>query len=534
MHSYGSFIAGQEQEGDRWTYCVRASSWIEDPRVAFDLKRSLELGKQEPDGDRCVVGRCAVATDVQLTEAIEAAHNAKDEWSCVPIDVKRQIALDTHDELLARADDLVDILITEGHPRKLAQWEISGVLRGGDPQTLEWLFSRFTEEMELDGRRLIIRRRPDGVVCVNPPQNAAGSNAAMGALAVFAGNTIVVKVPRSTPLSVMFFFRDVLQPVLDRHGAPAGVVNLVCSDSQRIIRSWLTNPKIDDIIYFGSSETGIKFGIDCVAQGKKPILELSGNDAVVVWKDADLDGAAAAMTECFFGSSQICMVPKRGIVHPEVADEFLETLLARTRDLKPGFPEDPDVVLSPVLKADGYFDYLSEAREAGAEILCGGKRINVDGAPASTGLFLEPSIVRVDGLEFAHSLSCVREETFFPLLPIVIPQQRPDDEMLSDVTTFLNGNKYGLRNSLWSSSDQVSARFVQDVTNGGMLKVNDSHIGFVSYLATHGGTGLTGGPFGEMNFAMLRTSHLQGVSMVTGDIAVSPLAPELSGARQSR
>jgi hypothetical protein len=57
---------------------------------------------------------------------------------------------------------------------------------------------------------------------------------------------------------------------------------------------------------------------------------------------------------------------------------------------------------------------------------------------------------------------------------------------------------------------------VTRVHNGGLLKVNDSHIGFVPFLATHGGTGLTGGPFGELNYPLLRTSHLQGISIASG------------------
>jgi hypothetical protein len=63
------------------------------------------------------------------------------------------------------------------------------------------------------------------------------------------------------------------------------------------------------------------------------------------------------------------------------------------------------------------------------------------------------------------------------------------------------------------------------VVNGGLLKINDSHIGFTSYLATHGGTGLTGGPFGELNYAGLRTTHLQGICWGDGD--PRPLEPEV-------
>jgi hypothetical protein len=68
---------------------------------------------------------------------------------------------------------------------------------------------------------------------------------------------------------------------------------------------------------------------------------------------------------------------------------------------------------------------------------------------------------------------------------------------------------------------RVAAAFSQAVRNGGLLKINDSHIGFVSYLATHGGTGRTGGPYGELNYVGLRTTHMQGIVWGTG--AVEPL-----------
>jgi acyl-CoA reductase-like NAD-dependent aldehyde dehydrogenase len=96
------------------------------------------------------------------------------------------------------------------------------------------------------------------------------------------------------------------------------------------------------------------------------------------------------------------------------------------------------------------------------------------------------------------------------------------------VITFLNGNVYGLRNSVWTNDEATIAQFATRVNNGGLLKINDSHIGFTPYLATHGGGGLTGGPFGEANHPMLRTSHLQGISIGTG---VQPRQAVLTSAR---
>jgi acyl-CoA reductase-like NAD-dependent aldehyde dehydrogenase len=265
-------------------------------------------------------------------------------------------------------------------------------------------------------------------------------------------------------------------------------------------------------MFFGDSTVGLKIGADLVANGKKAVLELSGNDGIVDWEDADLDAAAAAMCECFYGSSQICMVPKYAIAHPAIADELIERLLERVAEIRPGFPEEPDVVLSPVLKADRFFDCLAEAREAGAEILCGGDRVDVEGNVSASGFFLDPTAVRVNGLADARQLACVREETFFPLLPIVVPR-RGDARILDRVIDFVNANEYGLRNSLWTADETVIEQVANEVTNAGQLKVNASHIGFAPVLATHGGTGRTGGPYGELHYPILRTSHLQGIAI---------------------
>jgi acyl-CoA reductase-like NAD-dependent aldehyde dehydrogenase len=355
----------------------------------------------------------------------------------------------------------------------------------------------------------------------------------MGALALLAGNTLVVKVPRSTPTGVMFLYREIVQPVLERHGAPPGTLNLISGDTQQVLKQWLASPHVDDVMFFGSSNSGLRFGADCFAAGKKPILELSGNDGFLVWCDAALDRAAEALTECFFGSSQICMVPKYAIVHPEIAEQFIEKFTRLVSDIQPGYPEDPNVVLSPVLKQDQFFDFLSEARDAGCPILAGGERVGVDGAADPTGFFLQPTVIRVDGLTDARRLSCVREETFFPMLPIIVPDTANSD-LLEHALRFMNENAYGLRNSLWSNDERVIETFVGGLSNGGLLKINDSHVGFVPIIATHGGTGRTGGPTGELNYAILRTTHRQGISRMRDPVGDVLERSSIGGAETAR
>ena len=512
MKSYPMLIDGEDDEGLGWSYVLRASALIADPARVFKVKRDLELGNLEPGESREeVVARCAWGDAQHNRRALAAAARASETYRRFSVRQLRAIGADFHGELLARADELVEILIVEGHPRQLAEWEVSGVIRGVDEMTRDWYYAQFEEQFAIDGHDLTLVRKPDGVVCVNPPQNAAASNSAMGALALLAGNTLVVKVPKSTPTGVMFLYREIAAPVLQRHGVPPGALNLISGDTQRVLKDWVSSPHADDVLFFGSSSSGLRFGSECYAAGKKPILELSGNDGFLVWEDADLDAATDALLECFYGSSQICMVPKYAIVHPEVAEEFIRGFTARAAAIKPGYPEDPDVLLSPVLKQDQFFDFLSEAREAGCEILTGGQRVGVDGAPNPMGLFLQPTVIRVDGLADARALSCVREETFFPMLPIIVPSHT-EPSLLEEILRFMNANAYGLRNSVWAIDEHVINTFTTGLSNGGLLKVNDSHIGFVPILATHGGNGRTGGPTGELNYVILRTTHWQGIS----------------------
>ena len=400
MRSYTQYIDGKDVEGDRWTYVVRASAMLRDTDAAFNLKRALELGRPA-ELTEDVVARCSVGSVADSDRALEAARRASRIFRLFPQETRSQIVIEFNETLAARAEEMIEILMVEGHPRRLAQWEVSGMVCATDEAAIRWYETQLYHSFESQGRRLELVRKPDGVVCVNPPQNAAGSNSTLGVFSLLVGNAIVVKAPRSSPLSVMFLFRDILAPILDKYGAPPGTMNLVCGNAGGILRSWVNSPLVDDILFFGDTPAGLKLGEECLKNGKKAILELAGNDGFVVWRDADLDAAARALEECFYESSQICMVPNYAIVHPEVADSFLELFLERVGKLRPGYPEDPEVLLSPVLKFDRFFDFIAEAREAGGDVLCGGGRVNVYGQPATRGMFCEPTVVRIDGLERA-------------------------------------------------------------------------------------------------------------------------------------
>jgi acyl-CoA reductase-like NAD-dependent aldehyde dehydrogenase len=517
VRSYRSYIAGRDVEGISWVYTVTARSLLEDVFASVRLKRALEGDPHASAGAHpYVVGRCSVAGPEQVDSSVESAAAAFPAWAATPLDTRLRLGEMFRQQLIRHRTEFLDLLVAEAHPWRLAEWEFSCLMQVFSQPSCAWYAQQMYSESEYGSRRLIVRRQPDGVVCLNPPQNAPAPSAALAVLALMAGNTVVVRAPRSIALSSMYVLRDLVVPLLEELDAPAGTLNVICGQPRQILDRWLENPLVDDIFFIGSSHEGLRIQRECVARGKKPILELSGNDGLVVWRDADLDSAAEAITECFFGSGQICMVPKYVLAHPDIAADLLLRLREQVSHIRPGYPDDKNVLLSPVRRSELFFDQLRQALEQGARLITGGRRLELDGRPSPTGVFLEPTVLQVNGMNGARDLAVVRHETFYPLLPVVVPEPAPDEVLLDLVIAFVNANEYGLRNSLWSASTEVIDRFVRDVRNGGLLKINDSHIGFLPILPTHGGTGLTGGAFGEANYPILKTSHLQGVSIAGG------------------
>ncbi|CRK58236.1 Aldehyde dehydrogenase [Alloactinosynnema sp. L-07] len=515
--TYDSYVGGAQVPSSRYVYTVTTSAVLADVFEALTLKRRLEQGAVDPaDAADFVVGRCAMADEDIIAAATEAAAAAAPGWAATPLAVRLSLAAGIRKRLEEKHAEFVDVLIAEGTPRALAEWQVAGLLETFGETTIGWCATQMEHQIRLGSRILRLRRVPDGVVAINPPQNAPAASALFGITALLAGNAVVVRAPRSAPLGVMYAMRELVAPALDELGAPPGTLNVLCSRPSPAIRNWLESPLVNSVFYTGSVETGFKLEQDAAKHGTKVILELAGNDCVVVWRDADLDLATEALTECFFGSGQICMVPNQVLVHPAVADELLDRLQVAAGQIRPGPPEEPGVLLSPVLRSEKFFAFIRDALGKGAEIVHGGRRLETDGSPSDTGMFLEPTVLRVDGIERGREIDAVRFETFFPLLPIIVCEPGSDESILDAMLAHVLANPYGLRNSLWATDESVVEQFVNRITNCGLLKVNDSHIGFLPFLPTHGGPGRTGGAFGEANYPMLRTSRLQGISVAAG------------------
>lgn len=513
--SYGSFIDGMQVADEHWIHIPDPRAVIADSFATLSLKRALDLGERSHTADLPgIVARVAAGSADHMQAALAAAASAATRWRSAPIEVRVDAFLERlGDRIRDQLDRIEEMALYEGHPRKLVQWEISGWLATTTPQSRDFYRGQMWVEAEHCDATRIVRRCPDGVVCINPPANAPMSSAMLAATSVMAGNAVVLRAPRSAPLGVFYGMIEIIAPVLEDIGAPAGLVNVVCTEPAPTFAQWLQSPLVDDIMYFGAVEPGLDIERRCVEVGKKPILELAGNDVVVVWSDADLDRASDALMESFFGSGQLCMIPNVVVAHPDIADDLVGLVLDKVGSLRFGYPDEEDVLLSPVLRHDRFAEVLDDALGKGARMLAGGASVHVDGSVSDVGMFLQPTVIRIDGLRDSREMAAVRHETFFPLLPIVVPDAADGPTTLAAFVDFVNSNHYGLRNSLWAGDRAVIDAYVGNVVNSGIIKVNESHIAFGAPLPTHGGTGLTGGAFGEANYPALRTSHLQGVAI---------------------
>lgn len=513
-------IDGKDVDTGVYRYYPIAEKVIIDPRKTLEAISQVKKKENTTSDykDYIFAKYCVGYGDVNR-KAIQSAYKAFRDFSKFDLERRKKIIEDILDLIVVNRKILIELLVTEGHTRNLAEWQLWGMERVFNRKSINFYKTEMWKDLSEGNEAIYLARRPDGVVCLSPPQNAPATNSTLAIMTFLAGNTLIVKPPLRNPISTIFLWRNVVYEALKRNGAPEGTLNIVLGNSKRIMSEWLDSPLVNDIIFFGESNKGLDIACRAYAKGKKAILELTGNDMLFVWKDAPIDEAVNAFLDCFLGSTQICMVPKKAIIHEDIYDEFVNLFLAKVKELKIGLPADYTTGLIPVVKIDELFTFLNDALKKGAKLIYGGERLNHRGEIDENGIFVRPAVVLVDDQKVKDML-CIKEENYFPLIPLVkINAQykainNRDETIFRRMVELANSNQYGLRISVWVRSDIYLRKFMEEMSNSGILRINSRHVGFSTYLSSHGGPGRTGGPYGEMNYIWMRTSHLQGISKV--------------------
>ncbi len=296
-----------------------------------------------------------------------------------------------------------------------------------------------------------MRFEPRGVAAVVVPWNDPVAIAAQGLAAALAvGNTVVFKPSERAPFCCAALFE------LFAAELPDGVVTLVQGDA-RAGAPLAAHPGVDVVLMTGSVEAGRSIARACAERGAKAILELGGNDAVIV--DGDVDPAWAASqvaSGAFANAGQICVATERVYVHEDVAEPFLEALVERARSLRQGPADDPATELGPLVDSravEAVAAQVREAIDAGARVLCGGE---ADGCAF-------PATVVTD---VSDDMALMREETFGPIAPVLVVGS------FEEALERANASEYGLAATVLTCSQEHAARALAEL-RAGTVRVNN-------------------------------------------------------------
>jgi len=262
--------------------------------------------------------------------------------------------------------------------------------------------------------------------------------------AVATNNRIVVKPSEKTPLAAY-----VLADVLYEAGLPPEMLSVLTGDPREIADELLTNPDIDLVTFTGGVPIGKYIAEKAVY--KRQVLELGGNDPIIVMEDADVEEAATlAAAGSYKNSGQRCTAVKRMLVHERVADEFVEKLVAKTRAVKFGDPLDPSVDMGTVIDEPAARDFEARVNDAvaqGAQLLVGNVR---------RGALYSPTVID----RVRPEMNVVRTETFGPVSPVI------RFGSIEEAIAMSNGTAYGLSSAVCTNRLDYITRFVRELNVG--------------------------------------------------------------------
>ncbi|WHI51937.1 aldehyde dehydrogenase family protein [Microbulbifer sp. MLAF003] len=278
--------------------------------------------------------------------------------------------------------------------------------------------------------------------------------------AIATGNTVVIKpseMTSSTLLELTKIFKEVL---------PDGVVNVVTGVGPEAGQALLDHPKVAKLAFTGS--TGIGYNVAKAAADKlvPATLELGGKSANIVFPDTNwekaLEGGALSI---LLNQGQVCESGARLFVHETIFDRFTTELKAKFESVNVGDPMDPNTQMGSQIseaQMNRILGYIDIAKEEGAKILTGGKRLQKPGM--EQGFYIEPTIIT----HADNAMKVAQEEIFGPVV-VVIPFSSEEE-----VIAMANQSDYGLAGAVWTQDINRALRVARAVDTGRMW-VNTYH-----------------------------------------------------------
>ena len=408
LHRDRALIAGQ------WVNADDGSTFpVSDPATGRTIATVADLGA------------------VETLRAVSAASDALPAWSALLATERADILLQWHQLVQEHSRELAALMTAEcGKPLSESIGEVrygAGFIRWNAEEARRVYGTIIPAEQH--DRRLLVLRRPIGVVAAITPWNFPFSMITRKvAPALAAGCTVVLKPSEETPLTAL-----ALAALAMEAGLPPGVLNLITSSHAAAVGQVLsTDPRVRKITFTGSTAVGKQLMAQAAGTVKNIALELGGNAPFIVFDDADLDAAVeGAMASKFRNSGQTCVCANRILVQAGIHDRFVDALRQRMQQLKVGPGLEPGVQVGPLINERAVRKVerlLADAVEQGARVMLGGQR------DRAGDHFLQPTLL----VDVTNAMACAQEELFGPVAPV----QRFTDE--AEAVRIANDTPYRL------------------------------------------------------------------------------------------
>lgn len=447
-----------------------------------------------------ILGSVTCADTAQVHSAVSQAKVAQASWQNLGFQKRRQYLLAFRDLVLQEIEGLAK-MISQENGKPIIEAIGNDILPVLDLITY---FANHSEKLlkkekiklgkwSVMGRKSHLEFYPYGVVGVISPWNFPFSiPVGEVAMALMAGNTVVLKPSEHTPL-----IAEKVKTLFEKIQLPENVFQILQGDGA--IGAELVNSRVDKIVFTGSVATGKRIMEACAKTLKPLTLELGGKDPMLVFADADLDVASsAAVWGAFCNSGQVCASVERVYVEESAREVFTNFVLEKTKSLRQNHSQfDVDVgAMTLSSQLDKVVEQVEAARAQGARILSGGKK-----PENAKGYFYEPTVItNVD-----HNFAVVNEETFGPVLPIMTFQN--EDEAIQKA----NASDYALNAYVWTK-DRSKAHRVASQLIAGTVNINESLFTHALPQTPWGGVkdsglGRTHGALGLLDLVQVRHVH---------------------------
>jgi len=408
-----------------------------------------------------VLGYVQAATPSDYERVIESARDVFRNWRKVPAPKRGEVIRLIADELRANKDALGTLVSLEmGKIKAEGDGEVQEMIDIADFAVGQSrMLYGLAMHSERPQHRMYEQWHPLGVVGIISAFNFPVAVWAWNAfLAAICGNISVWKPSPKTPLCAIAV-QHIVNRVLAQTGH-TGIFQLFIDAGHTLAERFVSDRRVDLISFTGSTGVGRKVGEAVAARLGKSLLELGGNNAIIVDEFANLDLAVPSIVFGAVGTAgQRCTSTRRVFVHEARQQELEKRLINAYSQIKIGDPLDPSVLMGPLIDATsaGHFrSAIDAAQSQGGVVLCGGKPIQ------GTGNFVQPTLIRA-----RNEAAVVQSETFAPIL-YLIPFRSLDDAIAMQ-----NHSHYGLSSAIFTDRLPNAERFLSATgSDCGIANVN--------------------------------------------------------------